>query len=162
MNKIVKKENLGFVDFIGHILQGIERINNYIEDVDELVFLQSELIQDAVIRNIENIGEAARNIETRYPNLAAQYNEVPWSDVYLMRNRVSHGYFSVDLEVIWRTIERDIPVLECQIKEVIRLELIRQSALEASQNTIAENDTPTCSYCGQSCGGNCGGTSFRI
>lgn len=78
------------------------------------------LVQDAVIRNIEIIGEAARNIEKHYPDFTSSHNDVPWEDMYWMRNRVSHGYFSVDLEVIWNTIQRDIPELEQQIKSVLK------------------------------------------
>jgi uncharacterized protein with HEPN domain len=118
----MKKEDLRFFDFLEHILQAIKRINTYTEEADEIVFRQSELIQDAVIRNIEIIGEAARNIEKYHPELAVQYHNVPWSDVYLMRNRVAHGYFSVDLDVIWKTVERDIPELEREIRAIIKLE----------------------------------------
>lgn len=107
-----------FFDFLEHILQAIKRLNTYTKETDEIVFRQSELIQDAVIRNIEIIGEAARNIEKYHPELAAQYHNVPWADVYLMRNRVAHGYFSVDLDVIWKTFERDIPELEREIRAI--------------------------------------------
>jgi uncharacterized protein with HEPN domain len=73
-----------------------------------------------VIRNIEIIEGAARNIERHYPAFATDHPEVPWEDIYLMRNRVAHGYFSVDLEIVWRTIERDIPELEQQILSLQR------------------------------------------
>lgn len=99
-------------DYITHILQAIERIHRYTEEFDEVGFLQNEMVQDAVIRNIEIIGEAARNIERHYPEFAKAHAEIPWEDVYLMRNRVSHGYFSVDLEVVWKTVQRDIPELQ--------------------------------------------------
>lgn len=98
-------------DYITHILQAIERIDRYTEEVDEIGFLQNDMVQDAVIRNVEIIGEAARNIERHYPEFAKAHAEIPWEDVYLMRNRVSHGYFSVDLEVVWKTVQRDIPEL---------------------------------------------------
>lgn len=120
----MRKANLRAQDYLGHILQAIERIKKYTEDVDELIFLKDEMIQDAVIRNIEIIGEAARNIENHCSDFAGQHPEVPWEDVYLMRNRVSHGYFSVDLEIVWKTIERDIPELEQQIRLLYK-ELIK-------------------------------------
>lgn len=102
-------------DYLGHILQAIRRINRYTEDMTEVAFLGDELVQDAVIRNIEIIGEAARNIERHHRDFAMQHPDVPWEDVYLMRNRVTHGYFSVDLEIVWKTIQNDLPVLEQQI-----------------------------------------------
>ena len=98
-------------DYITHILQAIERIYRYTEDIDEIGFLQNDMVQDAIIRNIEIIGEAARNIERHYSDFAQKHAEIPWEDIYLMRNRVSHGYFSVDLAVVWKTVQRDIPEL---------------------------------------------------
>jgi len=105
-------------DYLGHILRAIQRIARYTEDITEAAFLENELLQDAVIRNIEVIGEAARNIEHHHSEFAAEHPEVPWEDVYLMRNRVSHGYFSVDLEIVWKTVQRDIPELERQIRKL--------------------------------------------
>ena len=90
-------------------LQAIERIQRYTEYIDETGFLHNDLVQDAVIRNVEIIGEAARNIARHYPEFAQKHAEIPWEDVYLMRNRVSHGYFSV--AVVWKTVQRDIPEL---------------------------------------------------
>lgn len=89
-------------------------------DIDEVGFLENEMVQDAVIRNIEIIGEAARNIGKHHPAFASEHPNVPWEDMYWMRNRVSHGYFSVDLGVIWNTIQRDIPELEQQAKDVLQ------------------------------------------
>lgn len=64
-----------------------------------------------MIRNIEIMGEAARNIEQRHPDFAEQHPDIPWADMYFMRNRVSHGYFTVDLEIVWKTIQNDLPGL---------------------------------------------------
>jgi uncharacterized protein with HEPN domain len=111
----MKKDSLRALDYLEHILQAVKRISTYTEDMDEVGFLQNQMVQDAVIRNIEIIGEAARNIERRHPEFAGQHPDIPWEDVYLMRNRVSHGYFSVDLEVVWKTVQRDIPELEQQV-----------------------------------------------
>lgn len=111
----MSKDSLRVPDYLRHMLQAIQRITKYTEDTDEVTFLENELVQDAVVRNIEIIGEAARNILRHYPDFAAQHPEVPWEDVYLMRNRVSHGYFSVDLEIVWKSVQRDIPDLWQQI-----------------------------------------------
>ena len=116
----MKKDDLRVPDYLAHILQAVERIGTYTDDMDEVGFLENEMVQDAVIRNIEIIGEAARNIEKHHPEFASEHPNVPWEDMYWMRNRVSHGYFSVDLEVIWNTIQRDIPELEQQAKDVLQ------------------------------------------
>jgi len=106
-------------DYLDHILQAILRIHRYTEDLTEVAFLQDEKTQDAVIRNIEIIGEAAKNVERSHPNFVTQHGEIPWSDIYLMRNRVAHGYFSVDHEIVWATIQADLPELAAQIRALL-------------------------------------------
>jgi uncharacterized protein with HEPN domain len=101
--------------YLEHMLQACTRIRRYSEDMTEPVFLEDELVQDGVMRNIEILGEAARNIQRHFPAFAADHADIPWEDIYWMRNRLSHGYFSVDLEIVWRTVQRDIPELEQQI-----------------------------------------------
>jgi len=103
-------------DYLGHILQAIERIDRYTEDVDEVGFLENELLQDAVLRNIEIIGEAANNIRRVAPAYAAQHDDVPWQVMVVMRNRISHGYDKVDLEIVWKTIQQDLPTLYRQVQ----------------------------------------------
>ena len=105
-------------DYLGHIIKAIERIDRYTEDIDEVGFLNSDLVQDAVIRNIEIIGEASNNIMCVDPAFAAKHDDVPWMVMYTMRNRISHGYDKVDLEIVWKTIQRDLPDLHAQIKEI--------------------------------------------
>jgi len=105
-------------DYLGHILEAIERIEEYVSDMDEMAFLASRLVQDAVIRNIEIIGEASNNILRVDPVFAAQHAEIPWQVMYAMRNRVSHGYDKVDFEMVWKTIHNDLPDLHAQIKSV--------------------------------------------
>lgn len=119
----MKKDILRVADYLGHIMQAIERIETYTHDIDCAGFLENVMIQDAVIRNIEIIGEAARNIDRNHPEFAAQHPDIPWADIYLMRNRVSHGYFSVDLDVIWKTVERDIPEFGLKIQKVLAKKL---------------------------------------
>lgn len=103
-------------DYLGHMLRAIERIDRYTADMDEVAFLNSELVQDAVIRNIEIVGEASNNIQRVAPAFAARHDNIPWLVMYTMRNRVSHGYDKVDLEIVWKTIQRDLPGLYQQLK----------------------------------------------
>ncbi|MDR2239870.1 MAG: DUF86 domain-containing protein [Zoogloeaceae bacterium] len=103
-------------DYLDHILQAIERIGRYTAGISEAGFLNSELIQDAVIRNIEIIGEAANNIQNAIPAFAARHADIPWQVMYTMRNRVSHAYDKVDLEIVWKTIRDDLPNLYARIQ----------------------------------------------
>jgi uncharacterized protein with HEPN domain len=73
----MKKDQLRVPDYLSHILQAVDRINVYTEDIDEVGFLKNQMVQDAVIRNIEIIGEAARNIEKHHPEFAGQHPDVP-------------------------------------------------------------------------------------
>ena len=112
----MSKADLRATDFLAHILQAIERIETYVADTSELDFLRNELVQDAVIRNFEVIGEASHNIETRYPEFAQAHPELPLAIAYQMRNAVAHGYFQVDLEILWKTIHNDLPTLHRMVK----------------------------------------------
>lgn len=102
-------------EYLDHILNAIQRINRYTNELDETSFLKSELVQDAVIRNIEIIGEASNSILQNAPEFAAQRSEIPWVVLYTMRNRVAHGYDKVDLEIVWRTIQADLPKLYANV-----------------------------------------------
>ena len=94
------------------MLIAIERIRRYAQDMSDSAFLGDDLVQDAVLRNLETVGEAARNIERDHPAFATALADVPREEMYLMRNRVAHGYFSVDPGIVWQTLQRDRPDLQ--------------------------------------------------
>lgn len=107
-------------DYLAHILEAIERIDRYTEDMDELAFLNNQMAQDAVVRNFEIIGEASNNIEKHYPEFAAAHPELPLAFAYQMRNAVAHGYFKVDFEIVWKTIHSNLPELCQQVKTAMK------------------------------------------
>ena len=107
------------VDYLGHIAEAIERIGCYVDQVDEPGFLHSTIIQDAVIRNLEVIGEASRNIERDQPEFASAHPEIPLALANDMRNALSHGYFKIDLHIVWTTIQVNLPPLYAQIIDAI-------------------------------------------
>jgi uncharacterized protein with HEPN domain len=106
-------------EYLQHILQAIERIGRYTAGLDVSAFLDDLKTQDAVLRNIEIIGEAARNVERADPQFVAQHPDVPWPAIYAMRNRVTHGYFEVDMEIVWQTTQTDLPHLKARIAELL-------------------------------------------
>lgn len=106
-------------DYLGHILEAITRIQAYTASMDGQQFLDDRLVQDAVIRNLEIIGEASRKIETRFPKFAAAHPELPLAPAYQMRNAIAHGYFKVDLAIVWQTICSDLPRLGSQVQGVL-------------------------------------------
>lgn len=88
--------------------------------------------QDAVIRNIEIIGEASHNIERDYPEFAAAHPNLPLAFAYQMRNAVAHGYFKVDFEIVWKTVQNDLPRLHLQVQEA------RQNLLNDDKGSQSE------------------------
>ncbi|CAB4966067.1 MAG: DUF86 domain-containing protein [Actinobacteria bacterium] len=78
-------------DYIEHIVTAIGRIATYTQGLDHEFFLTDGLVQDAVIRNIEVIGEASHRIATRFPGFAELHPEIPLGPAYQMRNAVAHG-----------------------------------------------------------------------
>lgn len=95
-------------DYLDHVLQAIDRVQRYVGAMGADEFMHDQMVQDAVIRNLEVIGEASHNIETQFPDFAAAHPELPLAFAYQMRNAVAHGYFKVDLEIVWRTLTTDL------------------------------------------------------
>ena len=114
-----RADALRLPEYLGHIIEAIERIHRYVADMSEVDFLSDEKTQDAVIRNFENIGEASRNIERYHQKFASSHDYLPLGFAYEMRNALSHGYFRVDLEIVWYTIHTNLPQLHTQIKQLL-------------------------------------------
>jgi uncharacterized protein with HEPN domain len=114
-----KGEKLRIPNYLNHILEAVARINEYVADIDEAAFISDQKTQDAVIRNFEIIGEACNNISKYHGDFAAKHTDIPWSFAYEMRNALAHGYFKVDLEIVWKTIHRDLPNLASQVTRVL-------------------------------------------
>ncbi len=102
--------------YIKHILDSIERLESYIQGANKEKFMKESIIQDAIIRKIEVIGEASKFIskETKEKN-----KDIPWKDIAGMRDKLIHAYFGVDLDAVWETVKKDIPVLKKEISKLI-------------------------------------------
>ena len=106
--------------YINDILTAIEHIMEYTESYDYNRFLNDYKTIDAVIRNFEIIGEAVKNIPDEIKTL---YPDVPWIEMYSLRNRIAHTYFGIDYEIIWDIISNYLPDNKSQI-ETISKEII--------------------------------------
>lgn len=106
------KDDLAFIE---HILLCIKKIQDYTGNLTEKDFNNNELIQDAVIRNLEIIGEATKKISKE---LKSQYPDIPWKEMSGMRDKLIHDYFGVDVDVVWKTVNDDIPFLKSLIETI--------------------------------------------
>jgi len=104
--------------YLEHIDEFCDDLKTYLYEIESFeAFKKNKLYQDAVIRKMEIIGEAASNISKPFKD---RYSNVPWRLMKDMRNRLIHGYFGVDLSIIWNILTNEIPVLHEQIKKIIK------------------------------------------
>jgi uncharacterized protein with HEPN domain len=102
--------------YLHHILDAINRIQGYIAGVSYDQFLQDSLLQDGVVRQLEIIGEAARNVSGTFRDA---HPELPWSQMTGTRNKLIHGYFEVNLFIVWDTVQSDLPPLKQQVERIL-------------------------------------------
>ena len=103
--------------FLYDIYESIQRIEEYISSITEKEFEDNTEKQDAVIRRLEIIGEAAKNVP---PELRQKYAEVPWRKMTGMRDVVIHEYFGISANAVWQTATTDLLKLKPQIEEIIK------------------------------------------
>jgi len=95
------------------ILAAISKINRYVDGLDQTAFLDDDKTVDAVVRNLEIIGEASRQLPNDFK---ANYTDVPWHEIAGLRNRIVHDYMGVDLEIVWYIIGQELDTLKGRIE----------------------------------------------
>jgi uncharacterized protein with HEPN domain len=103
--------------FLKHILESIKDLEEFTKGVDKQALLNNKEKQSAVIRQIEIIGEAAKNISKDFKK---KYISVPWKEIIGTRDKLIHHYFGVDFEILWKVVERDIPNLKNEISKILK------------------------------------------
>ena len=101
--------------YIDHILNSINRILSYISGKDQTSFGEDQVTQDAVVRQLEIVGEATKRISKEF---RAKYPDIPWSDMAGMRDVLIHDYIDVDFDVVWKTASEDVPLLKQLIEKI--------------------------------------------
>ena len=103
--------------FINDILTSIKNIESFSKKLTKEKLLKDELYQSAIIRQIEIIGEAVKNIPESFRK---KYYEVSWNKIAGMRDVIIHSYFRVDLDAVWNVIKRDLPDLKKKIEKILK------------------------------------------
>jgi uncharacterized protein with HEPN domain len=101
--------------FIEHILENIFDIESFTKNVSKENFLENKEKQNAIIRSLEIIGEAVKNLPQ---NIKTKYKNVPWKEIAGTRDKITHHYFGIDLELIWKIVEERLPSLKKQILDI--------------------------------------------
>ena len=107
------------VIYLNHILDCIIKIQAYTDGINEDGFLNNSLMQDGVIRNLEIIGEATKQLDQDF---RSKYPQIEWKKIAGMRDKLIHDYIGVDLWAVWGVIDKIIPKFHKQIKEIIKIE----------------------------------------
>jgi uncharacterized protein with HEPN domain len=103
-------------DFLSDIQEAIRRIMTYTAGMTYQVFLRDTKTQDAVIRNLEVMGEAVKNLSK---DLRERYPDVPWKSMAGVRDRLIHHYFGVNLDIVWQIVEDELPKIVPQLEGIL-------------------------------------------
>lgn len=96
--------------YLAHIVEAIEKIEKYLRKASDIQqFVSNDMLFDAVLREMEIIGEAANNIETGFREI---HPDIPWQKMISLRNILIHEYFGVNGQIVWETCQKDIPQLK--------------------------------------------------
>ena len=101
--------------YIDDIKDSVKKIEIYTQEISKKVFESDEKTIDAVVRNLEIIGEAVSQLPKSFKE---KHKDIPWRKIIGMRNKVIHEYFGIDWDILWDTIQDDIPELKKQIRKI--------------------------------------------
>lgn len=104
-------------ELLGDILQATERIEKYTKGLGYKRFEKNEKTQDAIIRNLEIVGEAARNLS---PEFKKQHSDIEWQKISDMRNILIHFYFGVSLDIVWQTAKNRLPDIKPKLERALK------------------------------------------
>jgi uncharacterized protein with HEPN domain len=102
--------------YISHILTAISDIKDFTAGMTKKDFFKNKMAEHAVVRNIEVIGEASKHLSARFRE---KHKDIPWKDIIKMRNKVTHFYFGINYDIVWKVVKRDILLLEKKLEAII-------------------------------------------
>lgn len=108
------------VDYLGHMQQAAVDACGFIEGLGKVEFLEDKRTQQAVIMSLIIVGEAATKVMDGYAEFTLVHTQVPWRSMRGMRNRIAHGYFDLNLDVVWEPVKTALPELLAQLPSVLQ------------------------------------------
>ena len=105
-------------DYLEHMLEATRLARTFTEGMNKTDFLADKRTQQAVILNLVTIGEAASKLSNDHKEFVAAHPNIPWPQMKGMRNRMAHGYFAINLDIVWDTIQTALPSLEDQLAKI--------------------------------------------
>ena len=123
----MKEENREFLDYLEDMLNALSRIEEYTHDIEYEDFINSHLIQDGIIRQLEILGEASKRIPV---SVRDRHPEIPWRAMAGMRDKMIHEYAGVDMDVVWKVATVNIPEDKQKIMKILE----EEKELEKNKN----------------------------
>ncbi len=99
------------------IWEAVEKIERYVAGLNHDAFVTDDKTVDSVVRNLEIIGEAANRIPKDF---RTRHSEIDWRKIIGLRNRIVHDYFSIDIEIVWEIVQKDLPILKTKLSRLRR------------------------------------------
>jgi uncharacterized protein with HEPN domain len=102
-------------DYLDHMRQAIDDAQTFTNGMAQADFMRDKRTQQAVVMSLIVLGEAATKVMDKFPDFAASHAEIPWRNMRGMRNRIAHGYFDINLDVVWDTVQSALPTLKLEL-----------------------------------------------
>lgn len=103
--------------FLTDILESIEKILEFTKDMSFEEFVEDDKTASAVVRKLEIVGEATKNIPAQ---IRKKYKTVPWKEMAKTRDKLIHGYFTVDYEIVWKVVKERLPIIKPELQKVLK------------------------------------------
>lgn len=105
--------------YIEQMQESVSLACSYIDGIEKADFLADKKTQQAVVLNLLVLGENATKVLQSYPEFSALHDDIPWRSMKGMRNRIAHGYFDINLDVVWDTTKQALPQLNSQLEQLL-------------------------------------------